>query len=160
MVVIIFYILPTMKNIQNHFTSSTTLTQDDYMIISISPIPIYAIAQTLDDIGMQASIGSILNQYSEQIAYEILQRLISVALNLAIQASSTRVNNDTQQTITSFTKSITNVQNQVNSYASKYVTHDPVDILQRLNYLRAYAQNQMSGEIMQKVNFAKQLSNY
>ncbi len=150
----------TMKNIQNHFTNSTTLTQDDYMIISISPIPIYAIAQTLDDIGMQASIGSILNQYSEQIAYEILQRLISVALNLAIQASSTRVNNDTQQTITSFTKSITNVQNQVNSYASKYVTHDPVDILQRLNYLRAYAQNQMSGEIMQKVNFAKQLSNY
>ena len=149
-----------MNNIQQHFISGTALTGDDLLIISISPVPIFAIAQTLDDIGLGNSIDSILNKYSEQIAYEILQRLITVSLNLAIQAATARTNNDTQQTISNFVKSITDVQNQVNSYSYKYIHYDPIEVLQQLNYLRGYAQNQMSSEIMQKVNFAKQLSSY
>ena len=149
-----------MTDIQQHFTSGTSLNNDDLLIISISPVPIFAIAQTLDDIGMGGSIDSVLTQYSQQIAFEILQKLISVSLNLAVQAATTRTNNDTQQTISNFVKSIQDVQNRVNSFSSQYVKDDPIVILNKLNTLKAYAQNQMSSEIMQKVNFAKQLSNY
>ena len=81
-------------------------------------------------------------------------------MNLAIQAATARTNNDTQQTISNFVKSIADVQNQVNSYSYKYIHYDPIEVLQQFNYLRGYAQNQMSSEIMQKVNFAKQLSSY
>ena len=87
-----------MTDIQQHFTSGTSLNNDDLLIISISSVPIFAIAQTLDDIGMGGSIDSVLTQYSQQIAFEILQKLISVSLNLAVQAATTRTNNDTQQT--------------------------------------------------------------
>jgi hypothetical protein len=149
-----------MANIQRHFTNGVALNNDDLLIISISPMPIFAIAQTLDDIGMADSIDSVLNQYSQQIAFEILQKLISVSLNLAVQATTTRTNNETQQTISNFMKSIQDLQNRVNNFSSKFVKDDPIVILNKLNMLKAYAQNQMSSEIMQRVNFAKQLNNY
>ena len=59
-----------------------------------------------------------------------------------------------------FTRSISDLQAQVNSYAGIYVKKDPVEIVQELNYLRGYAQNLMSPMILQKVNFAKQMGNY
>ncbi|MBY0380218.1 MAG: conjugal transfer protein TraH, partial [Burkholderiales bacterium] len=118
-----------MTNIQDHFTSGTSLNNDDLLIIAISPVPIFAIAQTLDDIGMSGSIEGVLNQYSKQIAFEILQRLINVSLNLAIQATTTRTNNDTQQTISNFVNSIKDTQNRVNSFSSQYIKDDPIVIL-------------------------------
>ena len=147
-------------DIQQHFVSGTALNNNDMLIIAISPVPIFAIAQALDDIGMTGSITNFLSLYSEQISYEILQKLINVSLNLAIQAATARTNNDTELSIANFTKSVTDLQNQVNSYASVYVKKDPVIILQELNFLKSAAQNQMSPEIMQRVNFAKELGSY
>jgi type IV secretory pathway VirB10-like protein len=114
----------------------------------------------LDDIGMTGSITNFLSLYSEQIAFEILQSLVNTSLSLAVQAAETRSNKDTAQSITNFVSSITTLQQQINSYATLYVKKDPVVIVQELNYLRSYAQNQMSPQIMQKVNFAKQLGSY
>ena len=150
----------TMQNIQQHFITSTPLNNDDLMIIAISPMPIYAIAQALDDIGMTAEINSELQQYSGQISFELLQKLITVALNLSIQAATSRSNSDTQASISHFLNTVTNLQSQINAQSAKYITHDPVELLQKLNFLRSYAQDQMSPDIMQKVNFAKQLQNY
>jgi conjugative transfer pilus assembly protein TraH len=147
-------------NIQLHFTENKALTDDDKLIIAIAPMPIFAIAQTLDDIGMAGSINNVINKYSKQIAFEILQKLINVSFNLANQAASARSNKDTQQAIQVFTSSISDLQSQVNSYAALYVENDPIEILQRLNYLRSYAQNLMSPMILQKVNFAKQMGTY
>jgi hypothetical protein len=62
--------------------------------------------------------------------------------------------------IQGFTSSIASLQSQVNGYASTYVKVDPVEILQKLNYLRGYAQNIMSPQILQKVNFAKEMGTY
>ena len=147
-------------HIQDHFVNGTALTNDDMFIIAISPVPIFAVAQALDDVGMNSSISNFLSIYSEQISFEILQKLVNISLNLAMQASTARSNNDTQQAIALFTKSITGLQEQINSYAYLYVKKDPVVLVQELNYLKGYAQNQMSPSIMQKVNFAKQLGNY
>lgn len=144
-------------NIQVHFTNGTALTNDDMLIIAISRTPIFAIAQTLDDIGMTASISNTLDLYSEQIAYEVLQNLINTSLSLAIQGAAARTNKDTQEAINGFIQSIVNLQTQVNSKAGEYKKLDSIAMLQQLNFLRGYAQNQMSAEIMQKVNFAKQL---
>ncbi len=147
-------------DIQTHFTNpGSSLSNDDLLIIAISPMPIYAVAQALDDIGMTAEISNMLGQYSAQISFEVLQKLVNVALNMAIEASTARSNPDTQPSISDFLNTITNLQSQINAQSQKYVTHDPVEVLQKLNYLRGYAQNQMSPEIMQKVAFAKQLSN-
>jgi len=149
-----------MQHIEDHFTQGTTLNQNDYMIISISPIPIYTVAQTLYDIGMGDSINSMLNMYSEQIAFEILQRLIGLSISLANQATTQRTNSDTQAYIASFIQSITQKQNEINSYSTKYTKkYNPVEILQQLNFLKSYAQDLMSPEILQKVTFAKQLEN-
>ena len=147
-------------NIQAHFTENKPLVNDDMLIISIAPMPIFSIAQTLDDIGMSGSISNVLSMYSPQIAFEILQKLINVSFNLANQAASARVNKDTEQSIQAFTRSISDLQSQVNSYASLYVKKDPVEIMQQLNFLKSYAQNLMSPQIMQKVNFAKQMGTY
>ena len=147
-------------DIQNHFIQGTALTQNDLLIIAISPVPIFSIAQTLDDIGMAGSISNFLNIYSDQIAFEVLQKLVNVSFNLANQAASARINTDTASSIQAFTSSISDLQSQVNSYASTYVKKDPVEILQQLNYLRGYAQNLMSPMILQKVNFAKQMGTY
>ena len=157
---IMLKIQKTMQNIQQHFITSTPLNNDDLMIIAISPMPIYAIAQALDDIGMTAEINSELQQYSGQISFELLQKLITVALNLSIQAATSRSNSDTQASISQFLNTVTNLQSQINAQSAKYITHDPVELLQKLNFLRSYAQDQMSPDIMQKVNFAKQLQNY
>lgn len=157
---IVATIQTAMNDIQKHFVDQTPLTDNDMLIISISPIPIFAIAQALDDIGMTGSISNFLNLYSPQIAFEILQSLINTSLQLAIQASETRNNAETAQSISNFVNSITGLQHQVNSYATLYVKEDPVKILQELNYLKSYAQNQMSPQIMQKVAFAKQLGSY
>lgn len=157
---IVSTIQTAMNDIQQHFVSGTPLTDNDMLIISISPVPIFAISQALDDIGMTASITNFLSLYSEQIAFEILQKLVDTSLGLAVQAASTRSNNDTQQSIANFVGSITTLQRQINSFATLYVKKDPVVIIQELNYLRGYAQNQMSPQIMQKVNFAKQLGSY
>ncbi len=148
------------NNIQNHFIQGTPLTHDDLFIIAIAPMPIFSIAQTLDDIGMSGSISNFLSIYSEQIAFEVLQKLVNVSFNLANQAASARMNKNTEQSIQAFTRSISDLQSQVNSYAYIYVKKDPVEILQQLNYLRGYAQNLMSPSLLQKVNFAKQMSNY
>ena len=123
-------------------------------------MPIFAIAQTLDDIGMAGSISNFLSIYSEQIAFEILQKLINVSFGLANQAASARSNKDTQQSIQVFTSSISDLQSQVNGYAVMYIKKNPVEILQELNYLRGYAQNLMSPMILQKVNFAKEMGTY
>lgn len=150
-------------NIQKHFVENSDaddLTKDDLFIIAISPIPIFSIAQTLDDIGMSGSISNVLNLYSEQIAFEILQKLINISFNLANQAASARMNKDTEQSIQVFTRSIADLQNQVNNYSSLYVIRTPVEIMQDLNFLKSYAQNIMSPQIMQKVNFAKQMGTY
>ena len=109
---------------------------------------------------MAGSISNFLNIYSDQIAFEVLQKLVNVSFNLANQAASARINTDTASSIQAFTSSISDLQSQVNSYASTYVKKDPVEILQQLNYLRGYAQNLMSPMILQKVNFAKQMGTY
>ena len=154
------FIQTAIDDIQKHFVENKVLTSDDLFIIAITPMPIFSIAQTLDDIGMSGSISNFLSIYSQQIAFEILQKLVNVSLNLAIQASVARTNKDTQQAVQTFTRSISDLQAQVNSYAGIYVKKDPVEIVQELNYLRGYAQNLMSPMILQKVNFAKQMGNY
>lgn len=160
---IIKKIQTAINDIQDHFINNNknlSLTKDDLLIIAIAPMPIFSIAQTLDDIGMAGSISNVLNMYSEQIAFEILQKLINISFNLANQSASARVNKDTEQSIQAFTRSISDLQSQVNSYSSIYVKRDPVEIMQRLNFLKSYAQNLMSPMIMQKVNFAKQMGTY
>ena len=155
---IIKTIQTAVDDIQGHFVQNTAITDNDLLIIAMSPVPIFAIAQTLDDIGMAGSISNVIGIYSEQIAFEILQKLINVSFNLANQAASARSNKDTQQSIQVFTSSISDLQSQVNGYSTLYVKRNPVEILQELNYLKGYAQNLMSPMILQKVNYAKQLA--
>ena len=150
----------TMLHIQDHFVNNTALTNDDLMIISISTIPIYAVAQTLDDIGMSGSISGMLNTYSDQISYQILQNLVTMALNLANQAAISRTNADTEKSITTLVQNISNLQIEVSSQAAANIKINAVEIIQQLNLLHTYAQNIVSPEIMQKANFAKQLGNY
>ena len=157
---IIKTIQKAVDDIQAHFLQNTDLTDNDLLVIAIAPMPIFAIAQTLDDIGMAGSISNFLSIYSEQIAFEILQKLINVSFGLANQAASARSNKDTQQSIQVFTSSISDLQSQVNGYAVMYIKKNPVEILQELNYLRGYAQNLMSPMILQKVNFAKEMGTY
>lgn len=148
------------NDIQNHFIDGTALTPDDLTIIAISPMPIFSVAQTLDDIGMAGSISTVLRGYAPQIAFEVLQKLVNISFNLANQAASTRTNKDTEQAVRMFISSISDLQSQVNSYALAYVKEDPVNIMQKLNFLRSSAQNMISPMVLQKVNFAKQMSNY
>lgn len=149
-------------DIQMHFTNNTPLTNDDMLIIAISPMPIYAIAQTLDDIGMPYAINDTLNKYSKQLSFQILQSLISTAVKTAnIAATSRMVNPDTQAAIASFISEIHEIQAEINSYAGIYnKDYDPVEIMQKLNFLKATAQNMMSPDILQKINFAKQMNSY
>lgn len=149
------------KHIQDHFVNDTALTTEDMFVISISPIPIYAIAQTLDDIGMATSINSVLAKYQKQIAFEILSRLVNMSMEVAIQAMVGRTNPMTINQIDLLQKRIENIQEQINTMSADYSNaKDPVQILQELNYLKSYAQNLTSPEIMQRINFAKQLNNY
>lgn len=148
------------NDIQAHFENNKPLTDKDMFVISVSSTPIFAIAQTLDDVGMTDSINYVLSKYSEQIAYEILERLVSMSLNIAQRAVVARSNDATDFAVKTLLNNITTLQSQVNSYQQDYVKTDPVEMLQQLNYLKAYAQNQMSPAIMQKVTFARQLQNY
>lgn len=149
-------------DIQAHFISNTPLTNDDMLIISISPMPIYAIAQTLDDIGIPYAIKDVLNKYSKQLAFQILQNLIRTAVDAANRAATSRmVNEETQAAIASFISEIHETQAEINSYASIYnKDYDPVEIMQKLNFLKATAQNMMSPDLIQKINFAKQMNSY
>lgn len=147
-------------DIQQHFENNKPLTDKDMFVISVSSTPIFAIAQTLDDVGMTGSINYVLSKYSEQIAFEILERLVSMSLNMAQRAILARSNDATDSAVKVLLANITNLQSQLNSYQQEYVKTDPVEMLQQLNYLKAYAQNQMSPSIMQKVTFARQLQNY
>ena len=157
---VVKHVKDAMLHIQEHIVNNTPLTKDDLTIIAISTIPIYAIAQTLDDIGMSGSITSMLNQYSDQISYQILQNLVTIALNLANQATIARTNPETEKAISALVQNISNLQTDVSVQAAAHVKTDPVEIIQKLNLLHTYAQNTLSPEIMQKVNFAKQLGNY
>ncbi len=148
------------NDIQEHFVNNKVLTNDDMLIIAISPTPIFAMAQALDDMGMTGSISFYLNGYSPQIAFEVLQKLINTSLSLAMQASVARNNSDTGATVQKLVDNIGMLQTQINSYSSQYIVKNPAELLQELNYLRGQAQNMMSPMIMQKVNFAKQIANY
>lgn len=147
-------------DIQTHFTSNTPLTSDDLMIIAISPVPIFAIAQTLDDMGMAGSINYFLTQYKKEISFSILQKLVDISLQIAMKAAINRSNEETAPIINELIANISSKQAIINSQAQTYMKHDPVKILQDLNFLKGYAQNMMSPDIMQKVNFAKQMSSY
>lgn len=147
-------------DIQKNFTSGTPLTPDDLIIIAISPVPIFAIAQTLDDMGMAGSINYFLSQYKKEISFTILQKLVDISLQIAIKAAITRSNEETAPIINDLIASISSKQSIINSQAQAYMKHDPVKILQDLNFLKGYAQNMMSPDIMQKVTFAKQMGNY
>ncbi|TXI97955.1 MAG: hypothetical protein E6Q32_10885 [Neisseriales bacterium] len=149
-----------MMDIQNHFVNNTSLTQDDLLIVAISPIPLFAVAQALDDIGMASSINNVLILYADQISFEVVQRLVNVSLTIATRATAGRSNADTAPAIQNLVSTISQLQDQVNSYSSQFVKTDPVEIMQKLNFLKAAAQNSMSPEIMQRVNFARQLGNY
>ena len=71
------------------------------------------------------------------------------------------VNPKTQVAITSFISQIHETQAEINSYASIYnKDYDPVEIMQKLNFLKATAQNMMSPDLIQKINFAKQMNSY
>lgn len=148
------------NDIQAHFVSGTPLNNDDLLIISISPMPIFAMAQALDDIGMAGSISSFLNTYKKEISFQIIQALINNAVMYANIAATTRNTKEIAPQVDTFIKSVTNVQQEINSYASEFKGADPVEILQKVNILRSYAQNLMSPMILQKVNFAKQMGNY
>lgn len=147
-------------DIQDHFVSDKALSSNDLFIISISSTPIYAIAQTLDDIGMSSSINFVLSQYSEQIAFELLSRLLNMSLSMAQHTIVSRTNKDTVDKVSGLQAYISGLQSQLNSMQGDFVKVSPVEMLQQLNYLKSYAQNQMSPEIMQQVNFAHQLTNY
>ena len=157
---VVKYVKTAMIDIQDHFVNNKPLTNDDMIIISISTIPIYAIAQTLDDIGMSGSITSMLNQYSDAISYQILQNLVTLSLNLANQATVARTNPETDRAISALVQNISSLQREVSTQVATHVKTDPVEIIQKLNLLHSYAQNTLSPEIMQKVNFAKQLGSY
>jgi hypothetical protein len=148
------------NDIQDHFVNNKTLTNDDMLIIAISPTPIFAMAQALDDMGMTGSISFYLNGYSKQIAFEVLQKLINTSLGLAMQAAVARSNAETTDSVQKLVNNIGMLQTQVNSYSGQYIVKNPAELLQELNYLRGQAQNMMSPMIMQKVNFAKQIANY
>lgn len=149
-------------DVQKHFTDDVALTDNDMFIIAISPTPIYAMAQALDDIGMAGSINSILATYKDQIAFQIMQRLLEIALKTATSAAATRRNADTAPYFDTLLSNITSAQDKLNTLSvdKKYAKSDPVEMLQKINYLRSMAQNSMSPQIMQQVNFAKQMGNY
>ncbi len=149
-----------MMDIQNHFVNNTSLTQDDLLIVAISPIPIFAVAQSLDDIGMAGSINNVLSLYADQISFEVVQRLVNISLTIATRATAGRSNTDTAPAIQTLLSTISQLQDQVNAYSAQFIKIDPIDIMQKINFLKAAAQNSMSPEIMQKVNFARQLGNY
>jgi hypothetical protein len=147
-------------DIQKHFINNASLTSDDMFIIAASPVPIFAMAQTLDDLGMSGSITSYLNYYKEQIAFEILSRLIQISANLANEATVSRTNEKTASSVQSLMSSIGNIQAQLGIYSQQYVKKNPAEIMMELNYLQGMAQNMMSPMIMQKVNYAKQIGSY
>lgn len=148
------------NDIQDHFVKNTPLTNDDMLIIAISPTPIFAMAQALDDMGMTGSISSYLNTYSKQIAFEVLQKLVNTSFSVAVQAAATRTNKETAVEVHNLINGIGMLQDQVNSYSNQYIVKNPAELLMEINYLRGQAQNMMSPMIMQKVNFAKQIANY
>lgn len=147
-------------DIQKHFINNASLTSDDMFIIAASPVPIFAMAQTLDDLGMSGSISSYLNYYKEQIAFEILSKLIQISANLANEATVSRTNEKTVSSVQSLMSSIGNIQAQLGIYSQQYVKKNPAEIMMELNYLQGMAQNMMSPMIMQKVNYAKQIGSY
>jgi len=86
---------------------------------------------------------------------------VTMALNLANQATVARTNPETDKVISALVQNISSLQTEVSTQVAVHVKkNDPVEIIQKLNLLHTYAQNTLSPEIMQKVNFAKQLGNY
>lgn len=148
-------------DIQKHFTDDIPLTNDDYLIIAVSPTPVFAMAQALDDIGMAGSISSFMSAYKDQISFQVMQSLMEISLKTAISAAAARRNPDTAQAIDGLITNIRSIQEKLNTLSldKRYARSDPVEMMQKINYLRSMAQNSMSPEIMQQVNFAKQMGN-
>lgn len=147
-------------DIQDHFLNNKPLTNDDMFIIAISPTPIFAMAQALDDLGMAGTISYYLNYYKEQIAFELLEKLVQISINLANEATAARTNTNTVAVVQTLNSRIQNIQTQIGVYSNVYIKKNPAQLLQELNYLRGMAQNMMSPMIMQKVNYAKQIGSY
>ncbi len=147
-------------DIQDHFLNNKPLTNDDMFIIAISTTPIFAMAQALDDLGMAGTISYYLNYYKEQIAFELLEKLVQTSINLANEATAARTNKETIAVVQTLNSRIQNIQTQIGMYSNVYIKKNPAQLLQELNYLRGMAQNMMSPMIMQKVNYAKQIGSY
>lgn len=155
-------VMKMVGHLQDHFVNNTPLNTDDLQLIAISKIPVYQMAQAMQDAGMSAQISSVLSGYSEFIAFSLTQTLMAEAMTMARSALSTRNVQNSEQArsaIQTLTSQINSVQNKLNSDGQVYAQTDVISMIQKINYLRSYAMSQYSPSMIQKIQFAKAFNN-
>ncbi|MBY0379505.1 MAG: conjugal transfer protein TraH [Burkholderiales bacterium] len=149
-------------NVQTSLTNNTLLSQDSLRLISISPIPIFQIAQACADAGLTSQISNLLDKYSNEIAFALTQAMVDEAMKLASVAIATRNIKDVQVkgAVDKLSDSIKVVREQLRADSQKYGQNNMVQILRDMDYLRRLGQNQYSPSLLQKIQFAKSFNNH
>jgi hypothetical protein len=148
--------------LQNHFVQNTPLSQADLQLIAISKIPVYQMAQALQDAGLVDSITNILNEYSEYIAYSLTQSLMTETLSMArtaLLAKNVEGNDQAAESLHLLEGRINEIKAQLNIDGRKYANKDIVQMIQDINYLRSMAQSQYSPSLVDKLQFARSFNN-
>jgi hypothetical protein len=155
-------VMAMVQHLQNHFTSNAALNNDDLQLIAISKIPVYQMAQAMQDAGMAGQIANVLSGYSEYIAYSLTQTLMSEVNAMARSALSARnvqSNDQAKQAVMDLTSRINSIQSQLNIDGQKYANQDIVAMLQKINFLRSSAMAQYSPAMTEKIQFARAFNN-
>lgn len=152
-----------MNDLQDHFVKNTQLSPASLELIALSPVPIYQMAQAMQDAGMTSQIASQLNIYAEYIAYTLTQSFISQALRLAeisLGTKNVQSNDQAKTAVQTLLHRIQSLNEALIADSYKYAKQDPAAMLQQINYIRSYAISQYSPSILQKIQFAKAFNNH
>lgn len=155
-------VMTMVQHLQNHFVQNTPLSQADLQLIAISKIPVYQMAQALQDAGLVDSITNILNEYSEYIAYSLTQSLMTETLSMArtaLLAKNVEGNDQAVESLRLLEGRINEIKAQLNIDGRKYANKDIVQMIQDINYLRSMAQSQYSPSLVDKLQFARSFNN-
>ncbi len=155
-------VMTMVQHLQSHFTNNAALNNDDLQLIAISKIPVYQMAQAMQDAGMTNQIASVLSGYSEFIAYTLTQQIMSDTITMARSALSTRnvqSNDQAKSAVMALTSKINDVQSKLNADSHNYSNQDIISMLQKINFLRSYAMSQYSPSMTEKIQFARAFNN-
>jgi len=155
-------VMAMINHLQDHFVSNKPLNSDDLQLIAISKVPVYQMAQAMQDAGMSPQIASVLGGYSEFIAFSLTQAIMADAMSMARAALSTRnvqSNDEAKKAVLTLTDKINDVQNKLNADSQQFSNQDIVSMLQKINFLRSYAMAQYSPAMTEKIQFARAFNN-